>query len=58
MPAATTLGLFAQAPLRHGFSLIVRAENLTDATVLTRNQAGSMDLGVPRTLWVGVRLGA
>ncbi len=57
MPAATTLGLFAQAPLTHGFSLIVRAENITDATVLTRNQAGSIDLGTPRTIWVGVRFG-
>jgi hypothetical protein len=25
---------------------------------VTRNQAGSMDLGTPRTLWIGVRFGA
>jgi iron complex outermembrane receptor protein len=27
-----------------------------DATVETRNQAGSIDLGTPRTLWIGLRI--
>ena len=34
-----------------------RAENLFDETVVTRNQGGSIDLGTPRTLWIGVRIG-
>ena len=57
LPATTTLGLSAQAPLGHGASLVIRAENVTDAAVITRNQAGSIDLSVPRTVWIGVRLG-
>jgi hypothetical protein len=28
-----------------------------DTRVVTRNQAGSMDLGVPMTIWAGVRYG-
>jgi outer membrane receptor protein involved in Fe transport len=55
---ATTLDAFAQAPLgRSGFAIILRAENLTGATIVTRNAGGSIDLGVPRTLWAGLRYG-
>jgi vitamin B12 transporter len=54
---ATTLDAFAELPLAGRFHLILRAENLTDETVVTRNQAGSIDLGTPRTLWIGVRYG-
>ena len=54
---ATTLDLFASAPLWDKLSLIARAENLTDEAIITRNQGGSIDLGVPRTLWLGVRYG-
>ncbi len=57
LPPATTLDLFAAAPLSGKLSLIARAENLTDEAVVTRNQGGSIDLGVPRTLWLGVRYG-
>lgn len=57
LPAATTVDLFGKMPIARGFSAVVRAENVFDATVVTRNQAGSMDLGTPRTLWVGVRFG-
>ena len=56
LPAATTLDLFALVPLGPRFSLILRAENLTDAQVVTRNQAGSIDLGAPRTVWAGLRI--
>jgi vitamin B12 transporter len=56
LPAATTLDLYAEAPLAGPFSLVLRAENLTDAEVVTRNQAGSLDLGAPRTIWAGVKL--
>ncbi|HVR92164.1 MAG TPA: TonB-dependent receptor [Novosphingobium sp.] len=57
LPPATTLGAYAQVPLAGPFSLVLRAENLTDTEVVTRNQAGSIDLGTPRTLWIGVRIG-
>jgi len=40
-----------------GVAVIARAENLFDQAVETRNQAGSIDLGTPRTLWIGVRIG-
>ncbi|CAN5270890.1 TonB-dependent receptor [soil metagenome] len=55
--AATTLDAFLKVPVRKGVTVIARAENLLDETVVTRNQAGSMDLGTPRTLWIGMRFG-
>ena len=54
---ATTLDAFIAAPLYGPLSLIARAENLTDEPVITRNQGGSIDLGTPRTLWLGMRYG-
>ncbi|MGE3692047.1 MAG: TonB-dependent receptor plug domain-containing protein [Novosphingobium sp.] len=56
LPAATTLDAYAEMPMAGPFSLVLRAENLTDTDIVTRNQAGSIDLGVPRTLWAGVKL--
>ncbi|MFA7603664.1 MAG: TonB-dependent receptor [Novosphingobium sp.] len=56
LPAATTLDAYAEFPLAGGFSLVLRGENLTDTQVLTRNQAGSIDLGMPRTLWAGLKV--
>lgn len=57
LPAATTVNLFAQVPLAGRFSLVARAENLFDETIVTRNAGGSIDLGVPRTVWLGFRVG-
>ena len=57
LPATTTLDGFARIPLAHGLSLVLRGENLTGERIVTRNQAGSIDLGVPRTLWAGIRVG-
>jgi outer membrane receptor protein involved in Fe transport len=57
LPAATTLDLYAQVPLSNRVALVVRGENLTDKTIVTRNQAGSVDIGSPRTVWAGIRLG-
>jgi outer membrane receptor protein involved in Fe transport len=54
---ATTLDAFIALPLLARLTLIARAENLTDEAVITRNQAGSIDLGAPRTLWLGMRYG-
>ncbi len=57
LPAATTIDLFAQAPIAGRFLLVARAENLLDETIVTRNSGGSIDLGVPRTIWLGLRYG-
>ncbi len=57
LPAATTIGAYVQVPLAKHFVLVLRGENLTDAQVITRNQAGSIDLGGPRTVWLGVKVG-
>jgi outer membrane receptor protein involved in Fe transport len=54
---ATTIDAFLAAPLLGGLALVLRGENLTDERIVTRNQGGSIDLGVPRTLWVGLRYG-
>ena len=51
----TTLDALVTVPLSPWATLVLRAENLTDAEVVTRNQAGSLDLGAPRTLWAGLR---
>jgi len=57
LPAATTLDLFAQFPLTARLSLVGRVENLWDERIVTRNQAGSIDLGAPQTFWIGLRWG-
>ncbi|MFN4113588.1 MAG: TonB-dependent receptor plug domain-containing protein [Sphingomonadaceae bacterium] len=57
LPAATTIGAYAQAPLSGKLALVLRGENLTGETVVTRNSGGSIDLGTPRTLWAGLRWG-
>lgn len=56
LDAATTFNAFVLVPLNDRLALVLRAENLTDARVVTRNQAGSIDLGAPRTFWAGLRL--
>jgi len=56
LPAATTLDAYVEAPLGKALALVLRGENLTDKRIVTRNQAGSIDLGAPRTLWIGVKL--
>ncbi|MBW8755345.1 MAG: TonB-dependent receptor, partial [Sphingomonadales bacterium] len=56
LPAATTLDAYAEVPIAGPFSLVLRGENLTDEDVITRNQAGSIDLGAPRTLWAGFKV--
>jgi hypothetical protein len=44
-------------PLVDRLSFVGRVENLFDKEVITRNQGGSMDLGVPLTVWGGLRFG-
>ncbi|MBB3859333.1 outer membrane receptor protein involved in Fe transport [Novosphingobium hassiacum] len=57
LPAATTFDAFILLPLVGRASLLLRGENMFDAAVTTRNSGGSIDLGSPRTLWAGLRLG-
>ncbi|MXP42144.1 TonB-dependent receptor [Altererythrobacter soli] len=57
LPAATTVDLYAQVPLYEKLSFVARAENLFDEEIVTRNQGGSIDLGIPRTVWAGLRYG-
>jgi outer membrane receptor protein involved in Fe transport len=54
---ATKIDAFLAAPLAGKLSVVVRAENLTGEEIITRNQGGSIDLGVPRTVWLGLRYG-
>lgn len=55
LPHALTVDAVARLPLGHGVTLVARGENLFDETVLTRlGTDGSIDLGAPRTLWIGV----
>lgn len=56
LPAYTTFDAVITVPLGRRASLVLRGENLTDAAIVTRNQAGSIDLGVPRTVWAGLRI--
>lgn len=57
LPSATTLDAFIQVPLADRLFLVLRAENLTDTAIITRNQGGSTDLGTPLTVWAGIRFG-
>ncbi|AMK21723.1 MULTISPECIES: TonB-dependent receptor [unclassified Sphingobium] len=55
LPHALTVDAVARLPLGHGVTLVARGENLFDEEVITRNAGGSIDLGTPRTLWIGFR---
>ena len=57
LPSTTTLDAFAKVPITGKLALILRGENLTGETIVTRNQSGSIDLGTPRTVWGGLRYG-
>ncbi|PZU15870.1 MAG: TonB-dependent receptor [Citromicrobium sp.] len=54
LPPATTLDAFARWPLLRDLALVARAENLTDARIVTRQVGSSTDLGAPRTFWLGL----
>lgn len=57
LPDALTLDAIARWPVGHGVTLVVRGENIFGETIVTRNAGGSMDLGTPRTVWIGVSFG-
>ena len=58
LPDALTVDAVARLPVGHGVTLVARGENLFDERVVTRSVTGggitSIDLGTPRTLWIGV----
>ncbi|TVV74105.1 TonB-dependent receptor plug domain-containing protein, partial [Sphingomonas solaris] len=56
LPDALTVDAVARIGITRRLAIVGRAENIFDETVVTRNQGGSIDLGTPRTLWIGVRL--
>ena len=55
LPGAMTVDGMARLPIGSGLTLVGRAENIFDKKVVTRNAGGSIDLGTPRRLWIGVR---
>ncbi len=57
MPGVATVDGFVRLPIVHGFSVTGRIENALDATILTRKVGNSVDLGQPRTFWIGVSFG-
>lgn len=56
LPPATTLGAVVEMPLGGSLALVVRGENLLGERIVTRNSGGDLDLGVPRTVWFGLRV--
>lgn len=55
LPDAVTVDGVVSMPVKGGLRLVGRVENLFDEEVVTRNVGGSMDLGTPRTFWIGLR---
>ena len=56
MPGALTVDGYAQWPLLRGVAIVGRVENLFDIDVITRKVSTSIDLGTPRTFWLGIRI--
>lgn len=55
LPAYTVLNGYLKFPIFPHTNLIARVENITDVEIVSRNQNGSIDLGVGRTVWLGLR---
>jgi len=55
LPEAITLDAVASVSIRKGIELVARAENIFDEEVVTRIAGGTLDLGTPRTLWLGLK---
>jgi outer membrane receptor protein involved in Fe transport len=56
LPAATVVGAFGALPLRGGWNLTGRAENLFDTEVVAgRAEDDTTERGTPRTVWIGLR---
>ncbi|MBO9576076.1 MAG: TonB-dependent receptor [Sphingobium sp.] len=57
LPGVATVDGYVRLPVAKRFALIGRVENALDATVLTRKVGTSIDLGAPRTFWIGITFG-
>jgi outer membrane cobalamin receptor len=57
LPGVATVDGYVRLPLSKRFALVGRVENALDATILTRKVGNSIDLGTPRTFWIGITFG-
>ncbi len=57
LPGAVTVDGYIRVPVAKGFSVVGRVENAFDKTVFTRKVGTSVDLGTPRTFWIGLTFG-
>lgn len=56
LPGAFTTDAVLGLALGQHVRLVGRVENLFDARIVTRNTGGSLDLGTPRRLWLGLSI--
>lgn len=57
LPDALTVDAVASLPIVRGIRLVGRAENIFDKQVVSGiSGTGLMDLGTPRTLWIGIAI--
>ncbi len=56
LPHAWTVDGTARLPVGKVLAIVVRAENILNEKIVTRNSGGSIDLGTPQTLWVGISI--
>jgi iron complex outermembrane receptor protein len=57
LPGVTTVDGYVRVPIGKKFGIVGRVENAFDETVLTRKVGTSVDLGAPRTFWIGITFG-
>ncbi len=55
LPAYTAFDLMLRQPITARLTAEASIENMTNVRILTRNVAGSVDLGAPRSIWLGLR---
>lgn len=55
LPAFTAFDLMLRQSITAHLTAEASIENLTNERILTRNVAGSVDLGAPRSIWLGLR---
>ncbi|QDP20384.1 TonB-dependent receptor [Sphingomonas xanthus] len=56
--AATTVDAVIRRAIGPQWEVALRGENLLGERIVTRNQAGSIDLGTPRIVWLSLSFGA
>jgi iron complex outermembrane receptor protein len=61
LPSTTTFDGYVRVPIGKKFGIVGRVENAFNETILTRkvttNGIPSVDLGTPRTFWIGLTFG-